>query len=97
MVSTACRYWYKRICVIIKNRNTINGKSYSSTGSGLNMLEWFCLTVLPIGHGVGIYFIMSSITDFVLWLNLIITILIWSLLMGLIYLFSWYASENDWR
>ena len=83
--------------MIIKNRNTISGKSYSSTGSGLNMLEWFCLTVLPIGHGVAIYFIMSSITDFVLWLNLIITILIWSLLMGLIWLFSWYASENDWR
>ena len=31
--------------------NIIDGtykKSYSSTGSGLNMLEWFCLIVLPI-------------------------------------------------
>ena len=96
MVSTACRYWYKRICVIIKNRNTINGKSYSGS-SGLGMLEWFCLIVLPIGHAVAIYFIMSSITDFVWWVNLIITFAIWSVLAVLIYLFSWYASENDWR
>ena len=82
--------------MLIKNSNTITGSSYDN-GSGLNMLEWFCLIVLPIGHGVSIYFIMSSITDFVWWVNLIIAFVIWSVLLVLIYLFSWYASENDWR
>ena len=79
--------------MIIKNRNTITGSSYS--GSGLNMLEWFCITVLPIGHGVVIYFLISSITDFVWWVNLIIAFSIWSVLLVLIYLLSWWMAEND--
>ena len=80
--------------MLIKNRNTITGSSYD-TGSGLNMLEWFCIIVLPIVHGIGIYFIMSSITDFVWWVNLIIAFVIWSVLLVLIFLFSWWMSEND--
>ena len=79
--------------MIIKNRNTITGSSYGE--SGLNMLEWFCLTVLPIGHGVGIYFIMSSITDFVWWVNLIISFSIWSVLVALIIALSWWMAENE--
>jgi len=81
--------------MIIKNRNTINGKSYSSTGSGLNIMEWFCITVLPIGHGVVIYFLMSSITDFVWWVNLIISFSIWAVLVALIIALSWWMAENE--
>jgi hypothetical protein len=82
--------------MIIKNKNTISGKSYNySTGSGLNILEWFCITVLPLIQGVSIYFIISSITDFVWWVNLIITFSIWSVLLVLIYLLSWWMTEND--
>ena len=82
--------------MIIKDRNTLNKKSYSGS-SGLNMLEWFCLTVIPIMIGYLIYNMVDMTTDMVWWLNLIITICLWSLLAGLIWLFSWYASENDWR
>ena len=80
--------------MIIKNRNTITGSSYD-TGSGLNMMEWFCITVLPIGHGVVIYFLISSITDFVWWVNLIISFSIWTVLLVLIYLLSWWMAENE--
>ena len=79
--------------MIIKNRNTVTGSSYGE--SGLGMLEWFCIIVLPIGHAVSIYFIMSSITDFIWWVNLIITFVIWSVLLVLIYLLSWWMAEND--
>ncbi len=82
--------------MIIKDRNTLNKKSYSGS-SGLNMLEWFCLTVIPIMIGYLIYNMIDVTTDMVWWLNLIITICIWSLLAGVVWLFSWYASENDWR
>ncbi len=82
--------------MIIKDRNTLNRKSYSGS-SGLNMLEWFCLTVIPIMIGYLIYNMIDVTTDMVWWLNLIITICIWSLLAGVVWLFSWYASENDWR
>ena len=79
--------------MIIKNRNTITGSSYS--GGGLNMMEWFCITVLPIGHGVVIYFLMSSITDFVWWVNLIISFSIWAVLVALIIALSWWMAENE--
>ena len=79
--------------MIIKNRNTITGSSYS--GGGLNMMEWFCITVLPIGHGVVIYFLMSSITDFVWWVNLIISFGIWAVLVILIIALSWWMAENE--
>ena len=82
--------------MIIKDRNTLNKKSYSGS-SGLNMLEWFCLTVIPIMIGYLIYNMIDMTTDMVWWLNLIITICLWSLLTGVVWLFSWYASENDWR
>ena len=80
--------------MIIKNRNTINGSSYDN-GSGLNMMEWFCITVLPIGHGVVIYFLISSITDFVWWVNLIISFSIWAVLVALIIALSWWMAENE--
>ena len=79
--------------MIIKNRNTITGSSYSE--GGLNMMEWFCITVLPIGHGVVIYFLMSSITDFVWWVNLIISFSIWAVLVALIIALSWWMAENE--
>ena len=82
--------------MIIKDRNTLNKKSYSGT-SGLGMLEHICLIVLPILIGWIIFMMFGFTTELVLWLRIIITILIWSLLMGVIWLFSWYASENDWR
>jgi len=80
--------------MIIKNRNTINGSSYND-GSGLNMLEWFCIIVLPIVHGVVIYFLISSVTDFVWWVNLIIAFSIWAVLVALIIALSWWMAEND--
>ncbi len=80
--------------MLIKNRNTITGSSYD-TGSGLNMLEWFCITVLPIGHGVVIYFLISSITDFVWWVYLIISFSIWAVLVALIIALSWWMAENE--
>ena len=79
--------------MIIKNRNTVTGSSYGE--SGLNMLEWFCITVLPIVHGVAIYFIISSITEFVWWVNLIIAFSIWLVLVILIFLLSWWMAENE--
>ncbi len=82
--------------MIIKDRNTLNKKSYSGTG-GLGMLEHICLIALPILIGWMIFMMLGFTTELVLWLKIIITILMWSLLMGLIWLFSWYASENDWR
>ena len=80
--------------MLIKNRNTITGSSYND-GSGLNMLEWFCITVLPIGHGVVIYFLISSITEFVWWVNLIIAFSIWAVLVVLIIALSWWMAENE--
>ena len=82
--------------MIIKNRNTINGIAYSGS-SGLNMLEWLCLTVIPAMIRYLIYMMIDTTTDMVWWLNLIITICLWSLLAGVVWLFSWYASENDWK
>jgi hypothetical protein len=82
--------------MIIKDRNTLNKKSYSGT-SGLGMLEWICLIVLPVMIGYLIYMMIDTTTDMVWWLNLIITICLWSLLAGVVWLFSWYASDNDWR
>ena len=82
--------------MIIKDRNTLNKKSYSGS-SGLNMLEWFCLTVIPIMIGYLIYNMVDMTTDMVWWLNLIVTICLWSLLAGVVWLFYWYASENDWK
>ena len=79
--------------MLIKNRNTITGSSYS--GGGLNMMEWFCITVLPIGHGVVIYFLISSVTDFVWWVNLIIAFSIWAVLVALIIALSWWMAENE--
>ena len=80
--------------MLIKNRNTITGNSYD-TGSGLNMMEWFCITVLPLIHGVIIYFLISSITEFVWWVNLIIAFSIWVVLVALIIALSWWMAEND--
>ena len=82
--------------MIIKNKNTHGRKTYSGS-SGLNMLEWLCLTVIPIMIGYLIYMMVDTTTDMVWWLNLIITICLWSLLAGVVWLFSWYASENDWK
>ena len=80
--------------MLIKNSNTITGSSYDN-GSGLNMMEWFCLTVLPLVHGVIIYFLISSITEFVWWVNLIIAFSIWAVLVALIIALSWWMAEND--
>ena len=79
--------------MIIKNRNTVTGSSYSE--SGLGMIEWFCLIVLPIMIGWVIFMMLGFTTELVLWLRLVITISIWFVLMGLVWLFSWYASENE--
>ena len=79
--------------MIIKNRNTITGSSYSE--GGLNMMEWFCITVLPLMHGVVIYFLISEATGFVWWVNLIISFSIWAVLVALIIALSWWMAEND--
>ena len=59
------------------------------------MIEWFCLIVLPIMIGWVIFMMLGFTTELVLWLRLVITISIWFVLMGLVCLFSWYASENE--
>ena len=54
--------------MIIKNKNTHGRKTYSGS-SGVNMLEWFCLTVIPIMIGYLIYNMIDMTTDMVWWLN----------------------------
>ena len=80
--------------MIIKNRNTITGSSYGD-GGGLNILEKFCVFVLPLLHGVIIYCIINFITKFVWWVNLIIAFSIWAVLVALIIALSWWMAEND--
>ena len=80
--------------MLIKNSNTITGSSYDN-GIKLNMMEWFCIIVLPLVHGVIIYFLISSITEFVWWVNLIIAFSIWAVLVALIIALSWWMAENE--
>jgi Na+/citrate or Na+/malate symporter len=79
--------------MIIKNRSTIDTGSYSE--GGLNILEKFCVFVLPLGLGGMIYGILSEVTGLIWWGNLIIAFSIWLVLVILIFLLSWWMAEND--
>ena len=79
--------------MIIKNRNTIDTDSFGT--SGLNMLEKFCAIVLPLLLGGIIYSILREVTGLIWWWNLTIAISIWVILIALIFMFSWWAAENE--
>ena len=80
--------------MIIRNKNTINTGRYNV--GGLNLLEKFCLVVLPLLQHYIIYTILSEVTGLVWWVSIIITISICAVIYTLIFLLSWWIVENEY-